>query len=82
LAVTLQIWLVSKSTRLLETTNSMEPTRFLNDPTSQTDIEECHRLRHRILLQDESIHNSNFQISEVKAPGTAIFALQTSIPLP
>jgi hypothetical protein len=51
----------------------MEPAGFLNDPTSQTNIEEHHDLRHRILLQDESIHNCDFQTGEVKAPGPAIF---------
>jgi hypothetical protein len=39
----------------------------------ETDIEQHHRLRHRMLLQDESIHNCDFQASEIKAPGSAIF---------
>jgi hypothetical protein len=53
---------------------AFEPTSFLNVPTSQTDIEEHLRLRHRILLQDESIHWCDFQTSEVKRPAPANFA--------
>jgi hypothetical protein len=33
--------------------NFNEPTSFLNVPESQTDIEECHNRRRRILLQGE-----------------------------
>jgi hypothetical protein len=46
---------------MLEKTNSMEPASFFNDPTSQTNIEEQHRLCHRILLQDKSICKCDFQ---------------------
>jgi hypothetical protein len=52
----------------------MEPASFLNDPTSQTNIEEQHRLCHRILLQDKSICKCDFQTSEVKAPAPANFS--------
>jgi hypothetical protein len=44
LVVSLWIRWILKSTHKVETTNSMEPASFLNDPTSETDTEECHPL--------------------------------------
>jgi hypothetical protein len=75
LAISSCIWWVSKSIhKLLETTNSMEPASFLNDPTSETNVDECHHLRHQIVLQDKWINWRNFRASEVKPPAPALFS--------